>query len=209
VTANPEPARGGSRRRREILDVAVKLLARHGYHGVSMDDIGAAANITGPALYHHFRGGKEQMLADALIPVSERMLAGGRHHASLHTGDPRAALEALVDYHVGFAVESPEIIIVHLHELDRLPEEPRREVRKLQRAYVEEWVRVLCELRPGLKPQQARVLAHGAFGLMNSTPYLSLGDEVSPDETVDLLRQATLAALDPPEIDAEGEGETE
>ncbi|MEU5872000.1 TetR/AcrR family transcriptional regulator [Glycomyces sp. NPDC047369] len=189
--------RGGSKRRREILDVAVKLLAKHGYHGVSMDDIGAAASITGPALYHHFKGGKEQMLADALIPVSERLLAGGRHWASVHSEDPQAALEALVDFHLEVVIDSPEIVILHLHELDRLPEEPRREVRKLQRVYVEEWVGVLCRLRDGLKPEQARVLAHGAFGLMNSTPYLSLGQEVSADETAALLRAAALRALDP------------
>lgn len=197
VSLDLTDSRGGSKRRREILDVAVKLLAKHGYHGVSMDDIGAAADITGPALYHHFKGGKEQMLADALIPVSERLMVGGRHYASLHSGDPRAALEALVDFHLAVTVDSPEIVILHLHELDRLPAEPRREVRKLQRVYVEEWVRVLCELRSGLEPEQARVIAHGAFGLMNSTPYLALGEEVSAEETASLLRAAALAALDP------------
>ena len=197
VDFNSADTRGGSKRRREILDVAVTMLAKHGYHGVSIDDIGAAADITGPALYHHFKGGKEQMLADALIPVSERLLAGGRHYASLHSDEPAAALEALVDFHLAVTIDSPEIVILHLHELDRLPEEPRREVRKLQRVYVEEWVRVLCELRPGLKPEQARVVAHGAFGLMNSTPYLALGQEITADETAGLLRAAALAALAP------------
>ncbi|WP_246497954.1 TetR/AcrR family transcriptional regulator [Natronoglycomyces albus] len=198
----PHPASAnnarGSKRRQQILDVAIKLLARHGYHGVSMDDIGAAANITGPALYHHFKGGKEQMLAEALIPVSERMLAGGKQHSGgPNPPDPAAALEALVNFHVSFAVESPEVIVLHLHELDRLPEEPRKRVRKLQRAYVEEWVGLLCRLRPGLKPEEARVLAHGAFGLMNSTPWLALRDEVTPEDTKQLLCQAALAALAP------------
>src|SRR5438045_224896 len=62
-------------RREEILEIAVGLFATRGYHGVSMDDIGAAAGVTGPALYHHFAG-KEAMLAAALIPVSEQLLAG-------------------------------------------------------------------------------------------------------------------------------------
>ncbi|HEY2790801.1 MAG TPA: helix-turn-helix domain-containing protein, partial [Micromonosporaceae bacterium] len=35
-------------RRDEILDIAVELFAKRGYHGVSMDDIGAAAGVTGP-----------------------------------------------------------------------------------------------------------------------------------------------------------------
>jgi AcrR family transcriptional regulator len=52
-------------RREEILEIAVGLFASRGYHGVSMDDIGAAAGVTGPALYHHFAG-KEAMLVAAL-----------------------------------------------------------------------------------------------------------------------------------------------
>ncbi|WP_025273005.1 TetR/AcrR family transcriptional regulator [Haloglycomyces albus] len=187
--------RNGSRRRREILDVAVRLFAQHGYYGVSMDDIGAAANITGPALYHHFKDGKEQMLAEALVPVSERMLDGGKRCVSTADRDPRQTLEALVDYHVSFAVESPEIIIVHLQELDRLPESTRREVRKLQREYVEQWVNVLVDLHIGMKPEEARVLAHGAFGLMNSTPYQAVGEQVSARDIVTLLKEATLSAL--------------
>ena len=42
------------------------------------------------------------------------------------------------------------MIALHLHELDRLPEEPRRQIRRLQRLYVEEWVGVLTALRPEL-----------------------------------------------------------
>src|SRR5213595_4326431 len=86
-------------RRDEILDIAVGLFASRGYHGVSMDDIGAAAGVTGPALYHHFAG-KEAMLAAALIPVSEQLLAGGQARIAESPDDPAAALAALVDFHV-------------------------------------------------------------------------------------------------------------
>ena len=185
----------GSRRRSrrdEILEIAMGLFASRGYHGVSMDDIGAAAGVTGPALYHHFAG-KEAMLAAALNPVSERLLAGGRARVAQHAGDPAAALGALVDFHVDFALNNPAVIAVHLHELDRLPEEPRREIRRLQRLYVEEWVSVLTGIRPDLSASEARVLAHAAFGLMNSTPFLS--GEVDRARCAGLLRAATHAAL--------------
>jgi AcrR family transcriptional regulator len=185
------PARRRSRRA-EILDIAVGLFAARGYHGVSMDDIGAAAGVTGPALYHHFAG-KEAMLANALYPVSEQLLAGGRARVRAHAGEAAAALTALVDFHVDFALNNPAVIALHLHELDRLPDEPRREIRRLQRLYVEEWVGVLTGLRPELPPGEARVLAHAAFGLMNSTPFLS--GEVDRARCADLLRAATLAAL--------------
>ena len=179
-------------RRDEILDVAVDLFAARGYHGVSMDDIGAAAGVTGPALYHHFAG-KEAMLAAALIPVSQGLLTGGRDRVARYPDDARVALEALVDFHVDFALAHPAVIALHLHELDRLPEEPRREIRRLQRLYVEEWVSLLATLRPELSAAESRVLAHAAFGLMNSTPFL--GGEVDRVRRAALLRAAALAAL--------------
>ena len=190
MTTQEAPPRRRSRRE-EILEIAVRLFAERGYHGVSMDDIGAAAGVTGPALYHHFAG-KEAMIAAALAPVSEGLLAGGRDRIARHPGDPKQALVALVEFHVDFALANPAVIALHLHELDRLPEEPRRQIRRLQRLYVEEWVTVLTALRD-LDPAEARVLAHAAFGLMNSTPFL--GGEVDRDRRAALLREATVHAL--------------
>jgi len=189
--ASTTPPRRRSRRD-EILEIAVGLFAARGYHGVSMDDIGSAAGVTGPALYHHFAG-KEAMLVAALIPVSEGLLAGGRERVATHDGE--AALESLIEFHVDFALANPAVIALHLHELDRLPDEPRRQIRRLQRLYVEEWVRVLTRIRPELRAEEARVLAHAAFGLMNSTPFL--GGEVHRDRVAELLRAATTAALRP------------
>ncbi len=189
-TGPPAPRRRS--RRDEILQIAVGLFASRGYHGVSMDDIGSAAGVTGPALYHHFAG-KEAMLVAALIPVSEGLLHGGKERVARHPSDAYAALTDLIDFHVEFALANPAVIALHLHELDRLPEEPRRQIRRLQRLYVEEWVGVLGRLRPQLEATEARVLAHAAFGLMNSTPFL--GGEVERNRRAALLRDATIAAL--------------
>jgi AcrR family transcriptional regulator len=178
------------------LDIAVALFAARGYHGVSMDDIGAAAGVTGPALYHHFAG-KEAMLVAALIPVSEGLLTGGLTRVAEHPDDPRGLLDSLVDFHVAFALENPAVIALHMHELDRLPEEPKRAIRRLQRLYVEVWVQTLTALRDDLVDDEARVLAHAAFGLMNSTPFI--GGDVNRERGSVLLRAATLAALLPPQ----------
>jgi AcrR family transcriptional regulator len=194
ATTSPAPPAQKRRRSRrdEILEIAVGLFATRGYHGVSMDDIGAAAGVTGPALYHHFAG-KEAMLAAALNPVSESLLAGGRERKATHNESPQDALRALVEFHVDFALANPAVIALHLHELDRLPEEPRRQIRRLQRLYVEEWVTTLTALRADLNDGEARVLAHAAFGLMNSTPFL--GGEIDRQRRAALLRAATLSAL--------------
>jgi hypothetical protein len=110
-----------------------------------------------------------------------------------HPDDPRGLIESLVDFHVEFALANPAVIALHLHELDRLPDEPKRAIRRLQRLYVEVWVQVLTTLRSDLVDEEARVLAHAAFGLMNSTPFI--GGEVDRDRGAILLRAATLAAL--------------
>jgi AcrR family transcriptional regulator len=180
-----------SSRREEILQIAVEEFASRGYHGVSIDDIGAAAGVSGPALYHHFRG-KEAILTAALVPVSEHLLAEGRRRigAAADTGE---ALRALVSFHVDFAIENPAVITLHSHELNRLPEESRRRVRRLQRQYVEEWVAVIAGARPELTPSEARIAAHAAFGLINSTPFLDGGlDRAVVSRT---LRAMALAAL--------------
>ncbi|HEY2794065.1 MAG TPA: TetR/AcrR family transcriptional regulator, partial [Micromonosporaceae bacterium] len=160
--------------------------------------IGAAAGVTGPALYHHFAG-KEAMLVAALTPVSEGLLAGGLTRLAEHPDEPRTLLDSLIDFHVDFALANPAVIALHLHELDRLPEDPKRSIRRLQRLYVEVWVQVLTRLRSDLVDEEARVLAHAAFGLMNSTPFL--GGDVDRDRGAVLLRAATLAALLTPPAD--------
>jgi AcrR family transcriptional regulator len=158
-----------------------------------MDDVGAAAGVTGPALYHHFAG-KEAMLAAAFTPLCEHLLAEGRRRVAAAT-DPKSALHSLVDFHVSFALGNPAVLSLYLHEIDRLPDDSKREIRRLQRCYVEEWVGVLAQLRPEWSAAQARVAAHAAFGLMNSTPFLH--PEVGRADAAALLTELTLDALLP------------
>jgi AcrR family transcriptional regulator len=181
-------------RREEILRIAVRAFADRGFHGVSVDDIGAAAGVSGPALYHHFRG-KEAILSAALVPVSEYLLAEGRRRVAAAT-DARAAVAAvaaLVEFHVEFAIANPATITVHTRDLDRLPDDARREVRRLQRAYVEEWVAALTAARPELGEARARVAAHAVLGLINSTPFQA--PDVAGDDLAATLRSMALAAL--------------
>jgi AcrR family transcriptional regulator len=167
------------------------MFAVRGFHGVGMDEIGAAVGISGPALYRHFPG-KDALLTAVLVPISERLLTEGRRRAEA-AADPAAALDALVRWHTDFALGNPDVITVQDRELDNLPVEVAREVRRLQRSYVEEWVRVLLALDPGLDEPTTRAAVHSAFGLLNSTPHSAGG--VSRDAMADLLRRMALAAL--------------
>ncbi len=187
--ATPQESTAPSRRE-QILQVAAGLFARHGFHGVSIADLGAAVGVSGPALYRHFPG-KEALLEEILVGISERLLAGGRERAG---GEPHATLAALVDFHVDFAFREPELIVVHERDLANLPESARRRVRLLQRTYVEIWVDTLREVHPSMSTEAARIAAHGVFGLLNSTPY-SAGSGGPGALGVDVLRRMALAAL--------------
>ncbi|GAA1839350.1 helix-turn-helix domain-containing protein [Pseudonocardia ailaonensis] len=179
-------------RREQILATAAALFAKHGFHGVSIAELGAAVGISGPALYRHFPG-KEALLAELLVDISERLEAGGRERAAGSAGSPREVLEALVDFHVAFALREPELIVVQDRDLDNLPDADRRRVRRLQRTYVEIWVDTLQRLHPGLDAERARTAAHATFGLLNSTPHS--GSRAAPEEVAALLRAMALASF--------------
>ncbi len=155
-------------RRTEILSAAAELFAQRGYHGVSIGDLGRAVGLTGPALYRHFRG-KEALLAEMLLDISERLLREGRRRVA-DAASPLDALDALLRWHIEFALGDPALITVQERELDTVPEPRRREIRRLQRAYVEEWVQVLQRVYPGASTDRARAAAHAIFGLLNSSP---------------------------------------
>ena len=178
-------------RREQILAAAAELFARYGFHGVGIDDIGAAVGVSGPALYRHFRS-KDAMLAEMLTGISDKLLHGGRDRANA-AGDPHEALDELVRWHVEFALTNPALITVHMRDLDSLPDQARRQVREVQRGYVEVWVDVLRGTRPDLDEPTARAAAHAVLGLINSTPYSAHLDGAA---MAALLHRMARAALD-------------
>jgi AcrR family transcriptional regulator len=189
---NPTKTAGG--RREQILREAARLFAERGFHGVGVDEIGAAVGISGPGLYRHFAG-KDAMLAELLVGISDRLLAAGRMRVA-ESEDPRRALDALIRGHIDFAIDDRPLITLHDRELDRLRESDRKLVRQLQRQYVEEWVGVVRRVYPAASELEARAAVHAVFGLINSTPHLGPRGSV-PDRgaTADLLRQLALGAL--------------
>ena len=157
-------------RREQILQAAAQLFAERGARAVGVDDIGAAVGVTGPAIYRHFAG-KDAMLAEMLVGISERLAVGARDRIADAGPDPAAQLRALIDFQVEFALDNPALIVVHDRDLPSLPDADAAAVRRLQRRYVEEWVAVLARLHHGDDAAACRARAHAVFGLINSTPH--------------------------------------
>lgn len=171
-------------------------MAERGFQAVRLEDIGAAAGVSGPAIYRHFPN-KEAMLVELLVGISTRLLAGARTVVA-DAGDPAAALNGLIDFHLDFALGESDLIRIQDRDLAHLPASAQRQVRRAQRSYVEVWVTVLRELHPDLAETDARLMAHAVFGLLNSTPHSMKPLAAKPADqgrSRDVLRAMTMAAL--------------
>lgn len=198
-----------ARRRQAILDHAKRLFAASGFRAVSIEEIGAGAGISGPAVYRHF-GSKEDILAELLVGISEYLHAGGAEIAGIgggsegaggsagvgaeaREGDPAGVLRRLVDFHLAFALGEPELIRIQDRDLTSLPTEARSSLRRLQRQYVSLWVAALRRQAPGLSEDAATVTIHAVFGMVNSTPYVVR--RIDTAVVAERLRAAALATL--------------
>jgi len=177
-------------RRQQILDTAAKLFAERGFHGVSVHDIGAACGVSGPALYKHFSG-KGELLSASLTDISETLLKEGSIRANSATS-PSEALDALIDWHVDFALDHPALIVVQDREWANLDPSGRREVRALQLSYIDVWVETVRALRPDLDRATARAAVQATFGLLNSTPHSA---RIKPTEMRALLIEMARRSL--------------
>jgi AcrR family transcriptional regulator len=184
-----------SDRRSQLVAAAERLVAERGYLAVRLEDIGAAAGVSGPAIYRHFPN-KEALLVELLVGISTRLLAGARGVIARAAG-PASALDGLIDFHLDFALGESDLIRIQDRDLDHLPEPAKRQVRKAQRQYVEIWVDVLRQLDDSLSGADARLMAHAAFGLLNSTAHSVKPGTAKPAETSSraVLRAMTVAAL--------------
>jgi AcrR family transcriptional regulator len=190
VSSQPLPTATPGSRREQILAAAAELFARHGFHGVGIDDIGAAVGISGPALYRHFRS-KDAMLGEMLTAISEMLLDGGQTRADRH-GDANVLLGELVRFHVDFALDNPALITVQERNLGNLADPDRRRVRTLQRRYVEVWVEAIQRVVGDIDEPTARAAALAVFGLLNSTPHSRHLDRAQMGA---LLRRMAISAL--------------
>ncbi|UXA16509.1 TetR/AcrR family transcriptional regulator [Mycobacterium sp. SMC-4] len=188
-------SRAKSDRRSQLIAAAERLIAESGYLAVRLEDIGAAAGVSGPAIYRHFPN-KEALLTELLVGISTRLLAGATDVVA-RTADAESALASLIDFHLDFALGESDLIRIQDRDLNNLPPGAKRQVRRAQRQYVELWVGVLRRRTDEVSESEARLMAHAAFGLLNSTAHsVKPGtNKAAEASTRTVLRAMTVAAL--------------
>jgi AcrR family transcriptional regulator len=178
-------------RRDQILEAAIKLFHERGYHATGMDDIGAAAGITGPGIYRHFRS-KEDILETALHQAGDRVMS--RVAEVVDSSDsPREVLELLVENFVDGLVAHPELAAVLLSERRVLPDATRSKFDKAEHDHLHEWVVALEALRPELSRSEARFVVQSTAGMIAS--YGSYRTDLPPKHVGGMLRGMAMASL--------------
>jgi AcrR family transcriptional regulator len=178
-------------RREQLIASAARAFRRHGYAGVSIDEIGGEAGVVGPALYRYFDN-KADILVAAITRFYEwRALETLRALEE----EPRSdkVIGRLIDRYIRLAVEATDLLAVSLTERLFLPAEVRDRFDRVQAENLVEWQRWLVEARPDLDAQRAAALVHVARTVIDDsvrTPRLRRNPAFEPD-----LASVTHAAL--------------
>lgn len=163
--ATPEaPTERGRKRREQIVDAATGLFDDRGFHATSIDEIGAAAGITGPGLYRHFAG-KDEILLAVFDRIWE-LLRGAIDR--LEGLEPEKALDVLIETHITLALEQGQALMLLLRELRHVPDYYQRAAERNDARYTDAWAEVIIKLHPKLTLDEARAAAHAVMGLIGS-----------------------------------------
>lgn len=189
TSAVPATARG-RRRREELLDAAEQLFLDQGFHGTSVDDLGAAAGISGPGLYRHFAS------KDALLmAVLDRIWAQLRPAIDAAAGQaPDAALSTLLEAQLELVMGQPSALVLLVRELRHLDLEYRRLAARNHRRYIDAWVDALRRRAPHLTDEDARSTVLAVHGLIDSVALNPEARHVA--QRRDWLRELATAVLD-------------
>ena len=154
-------------RRRQILDAAVRVFARQGFHACRVSDIADEAGVAYGLLYHYFRS-KEEVLNtvflerwDVLLQVIADVDAGER--------PPREKLRAIASFVVDSYRHDPDLMKVIIVEVTRAANSfGRTHLAKIDEAYaliarVVERAQEDGTFRDDVTPQFAALAFYGAI----------------------------------------------
>lgn len=152
-------------RREQLLSSATELFLTRGFHDVSMEDIGAAAGITGPSVYRHFPS--KASLIHAIARRAGDRLTLAAEQVQRGSADEREALRGLVSSYVQALTGSGELLVSFALDGVNLAPPERAELVRVQRDYIARWVNLLRATEPGLGPREAKITVHAALTIAN------------------------------------------
>ncbi|ASR37849.1 TetR family transcriptional regulator [Prauserella marina] len=163
----PPATLGTPSRREQLLTSAAELFRKHGFPSVSMEDIGKAAGIAGPSVYRHFPS-KAALLAAIGRRAGDRLAIGAEYALHLSApADERTALRGLAESYVRTLTGPPDLLVSFSVDRVHIDERDRPDLLRIQRDYVDQWVRLLTVVHPELDAKEARITVHAALTIAN------------------------------------------
>lgn len=182
-------------REQTILNAATDAFAEKGFHGVSMDELGRRAGLSGPALYRSFSG-KDEILATLLNEALDELMTAT---ISIHD-DPALDLDRALQHHITFSVTKRQLVGLYQRESRSLSDPWKRPFDRRQRQYIEKWELLFRQRFPDLtddRTAQSVQSVLGAIFSMTSWPGRTLRGTAVEEHLFELLHGA-LATLDQP-----------
>jgi AcrR family transcriptional regulator len=121
-------------KRRQILDAAIRVFARQGFHSTRVSDIADEAGVAYGLVYHYFNS-KDEVLNELF---SERwsLLLAAIEEADRSGAEPRAKLETVAGFIVDSYRHDPELMKVIIVEVTRAANSfGRTHLPEIRRAY--------------------------------------------------------------------------
>ncbi|TNC22728.1 TetR/AcrR family transcriptional regulator [Amycolatopsis alkalitolerans] len=154
-------------RKSQLAAIAAELFRARGYRGVGINDIAAAAGITGPALYRHFAD-KQAILAYVLLSRVRDMEAETTAALTVLEKPSGEQVDQLLSRIASASVERREVAALWRWEGKHLAPGDQKEIGKRSSAILTAWAKVLMEIRPELAAADAELLCWAALSVFGS-----------------------------------------
>lgn len=163
-TRNPQQA---AEKRRVILDAAVRVFARQGFHSSRVSDIADEAGVAYGLVYHYFRS-KDEVL-DTLFLERWNVLLEAIHEVDGEPGPARDKLYSIASFIVDSYRHDPELMKVIIVEVTRAANSfGRNHLAKIREAYdliadIVEKAQASGEFKASVTPAFAAMAFYGAI----------------------------------------------
>ena len=180
----------GERTREAIMTAAAELFRDRGFRETSLSDIGAAAGVSGPAIYRYFTSKGE--LLSVLIEEAAIVWRGTVDEVLNEDTPPEVTLERLIEAAVTLQLRNGNLRDVFNKEYRSLDDDARRRVARIERVRMAEWVHLLSEVQPGLGDQEARAAVTMVDGMLRSITALT---DMDHEQLARVMKDMVLGGL--------------
>lgn len=200
----PAPVINSSPARERILVAATEVFHASGFHSASMSAIGAAAGVTGPALYRHFSG-KHELLA-AVVDAGADLVEAALDELEAEAGAESVQVEAIAATLAQLAADHRFHGAIIQRDTRSLNGEDLTRVRARWHGLVERLSRSVALRHEVYRSHDAEMVARAAFAVTASLSYSRTNRRVSTrhrellQEIISTVLTAEWAVPGPPAV---------